>query len=250
MLLVPPMVWSTTQAEPVYIVNAVEFDGSTAYLSKNSTIYNATSQVGAMSVWLRLDSGGGNYPIIHASGYFDYDLSISYYFGRIQFWVYALEGTRLVVLSNTVTLPTGWFNLLVSWDMTADVSHRVQFYINDADAFGFEQQPLFGSFTLPAMPTWHVGKTSWGADKLNGGMSELWMALGTKIDFSDEASRRKFISASGKPVYLGDNGELPTGSAPALYLNNPYTGFGTNKGAGGNFTVNGTLSASPTSPSD
>ena len=48
-------------------------------------------------------------------------------------------------------------------------------------------------------------------------------------------------SNENKPAYLGQNGELPTGSAPLIYLPLRADAPGKNKGTGGDFTVNGTL---------
>jgi len=52
---------------------------------------------------------------------------------------------------------------------------------------------------------------------------------------------QKFRSAGGKPVSLGSDGSTPTGTAPTVYLKNPFGTFQNNLGGGGNFTVTGTL---------
>ena len=66
------------------------------------------------------------------------------------------------------------------------------------------------------------------------------------MDLSVTANRRKFINASGAPRYLGASGELPLGAAPDIYCKVPTgaadaTGFATNRGTAGNFTITGTL---------
>jgi hypothetical protein len=48
-----------------------------------------------------------------------------------------------------------------------------------------------------------------------------------------EATRHKFYDAQGKPISLGDHGEIPTGNSPAVYLTGDASSFGTNKGTGG-----------------
>jgi len=67
---------------------------------------------------------------------------------------------------------------------------------------------------------------------------------------SIEANRRKFIDAIGKPVFLGSDGSLPTGVAPAMFFSGDSTAFATNRGTGGPFTLTGSLTNASTSPSD
>lgn len=69
-----------------------------------------------------------------------------------------------------------------------------------------------------------------------------------------KANRRKFISANGKPVFLGTDGSKPTGTPPIVFLsqqrNDTPNTFNINRGTGGDFTITGTLTESTTSPSD
>lgn len=50
-----------------------------------------------------------------------------------------------------------------------------------------------------------------------GDMGYLYINLATAIDITVQANREKFILA-GDPVFLGANGELPTGVTPAFYF--------------------------------
>jgi hypothetical protein len=76
-------------------------------------------------------------------------------------------------------------------------------------------------------------------------MADLWIAPGISLlDGSGDiplATRRKFIDALGKPVFLGANGELATGTAPAVFLSGDASTFATNLGTGGAFATTGTL---------
>ena len=79
-----------------------------------------------------------------------------------------------------------------------------------------------------------------------GTWAEFYFAPGQYLNFLDSTNLRKFISPSGGTKYLGENGELPTGTSPALYLRGPksnlYTGGANaiNWGTGGIFTISGT----------
>jgi hypothetical protein len=66
------------------------------------------------------------------------------------------------------------------------------------------------------------------------------------IDFSQEANRLKFVDAFGYPADLQpaiDAGDIPT---PLIHMKFDDTAsLGTNSGSGGDFTVNGTVTAGP-----
>jgi hypothetical protein len=70
----------------------------------------------------------------------------------------------------------------------------------------------------------------------NGQMCELY--LNTTQYLNDPTN----FASGGKPISLGSNGELPTGTAPIVYLRSPYTSFNTNSGTGGNFIIEAPLS--------
>jgi hypothetical protein len=89
-----------------------------------------------------------------------------------------------------------------------------------------------------------------GASKLDGDLSEVYINHAASLDLSIEANRRKFISATLKPVNLGATGSLPTGTAPIMFFSGATASWETNKGSGGGFTENGALTTASTSPSD
>ena len=92
------------------------------------------------------------------------------------------------------------------------------------------------------------------SSQLTADVADLWINF-NYIDFSDSATRAKFINSSGKPVDLGDDGSTPTGTKPIMYFklaaDVDAPTFYTNKGSGGGFgTVSGTLTEASSSPSD
>lgn len=73
------------------------------------------------------------------------------------------------------------------------------------------------------------------------------MAPGVYMDLSVDTNRRKFIDISGRPVALGPDGSLPTGSRPALYFTGASSVWHNNRGSGGGgFTVSGGLTTAAT----
>lgn len=149
-----------------------------------------------------------------------------------------------------------WLNFIVSFDGAGLIS---KLYVNDVDVSN-QTTGVHGPFTNGAngLPFWVGNDDSPAADGFIGSIAELWIAPGQSLlDGSGDiplATRRKFISATGKPVNLGADGSTPTGTAPAIFLRRAPAAaastFATNLGTGGNFAITGTLTNAPTSPSD
>lgn len=101
---------------------------------------------------------------------------------------------------------------------------------------------------------WIIGAIGDSTLKFNGCLAELWFDT-TWMDLTVTANRRKFRSAAGQPVFLGTQGQIPTGSQPLIYCSLPTKGlsvasFATNRGSGGGFTITGALDIGSSSPSD
>jgi len=140
----------------------------------------------------------------------------------------------------------------------------------------FDGDALSGTFTEPGEPRWvHVvaaydheneagslvavdGVLSTAKEFLNAGppiltgetdfyvgsnisdIADFYVAIGQFLDLSNPANIAKFI-ADGKPVDLGADGSLPTGTAPTIFFSGNASSFTTNKGTGGAFTLTGEL---------
>lgn len=76
-------------------------------------------------------------------------------------------------------------------------------------------------------------------------LAEIWYAPAQYL--SDVT---KFRNSNGKPVSLGTTGNTPTGTAPKVYLNNPFGTFGTDVSGNGNdiLITNGPLTACGNGP--
>ncbi len=148
------------------------------------------------------------------------------------------------------TLSEGvWLPIMASAKTNFDAGDKVlQVYIGDTP-YTFAGQDITSAFlmTFNGLPFFLISD-SFATVKCD--LSDTWIAPGQFIDFSVEANRRKFIDADGKPVYLGANGELPTGTSPAVFFSGDSSTFATNKGTGGTFTLTGSLTNASSSPSD
>lgn len=96
-----------------------------------------------------------------------------------------------------------------------------------------------------------IGAWGPGGDPLIGDLADLWIAPGVNLVVDGvipEATRRKFITADLRPVDLGADGSVPTGSPPPVFFKGGPSGWATNAGSGGAFTITGTLTPSSDNP--
>jgi hypothetical protein len=154
-------------------------------------------------------------------------------------------------VDSVAGLTTGsWLHVLCSWNTNFAAGSKIgQIYVSDVSS---------SSISSDSNPAFNVGYNQTTYEVANGNaiftgsLAELYFAPGQFLDFSITANRRLFISGTGHPVDLGATGSTPTGVQPSSYLSVRSGGaandFATNRGTGGNFTVNGTLTLSGTNP--
>lgn len=249
--------WNTlTVPSGAYTVEAVDFDGTNDYMTRGADLTgNADGKVGLLSFWARLDAGDGSTLDIinNGTGLTQGGIRCSRNTAN-RFTVVGRDsaGTAKLQISSNTDSAAGatWLNVLASWDLT-DTAKR-HFYLNDATVLSVV---TYVDATLDYTKTnFAVGAGTGGAQKLNGCLAELYFNPTVYMDLSVEANRRKFISATGKPVNLGSDGSTPTGTAPIMYQRvadgAAASTFATNLGSGGNFSITGSLDIASTSPSD
>lgn len=221
-----------------YKPEAIGFDGSTNWLERGADLDgSADSKVGLFSAWVRLDDGDGVRQFLYSN-------ASSFFFAEREaagtFVIRGLNvgGSTVLALRTTETYlaSAAWIHLLASWDLATGAA---EFYVNDED------KTLASVLTDDEVdwsrPNWRVGVTSGESLGLQGRAADFFLA-NERRDLSVEANRRKFINADGNPVPLGTNGELPTGTAPIIYMKNGNPNEGVNAGTGGDFTKNGSFS--------
>lgn len=236
-----------------FICDAADFDGTNDYLVRGAGLTGvADSKLGILSVWL--------YKEVNSTGFFlsgKFDASNQYVYaqygygaGEHSFNVAGLLAGAPVFSMTALNVGFNtWKHWLASWDVGANVGHS---YVNDVSTGTFTRfQDTDVDNTLM---DWIIGAMFNGSSKLDGGLAEFYFAPEQYLDMSTEANRRKFISAAGKPVSLGADGSLPTGTAPRVYQHlddgEAAANFATNRGTGGNFSVTGSLTTFSSSPSD
>jgi hypothetical protein len=228
-----------------YIPNAVDVGTNDARGQRdNVALINSTEEKsGIASVWYRVFSVPPSFQsdIIRVGtstgrGVFTLNNSGEWViFGRNS-----VGATVLSASAGSVTVDGEWHHVLVTWDTA--VNNDVNIYIDDVN-----QDVTISTFTLDGIIDWTVNDVQLynqfdetGTDsKFDGCAADFYLTIGETLDIDIESNRRKFISAAGKPVFLGSGGSIPTGNQPIVFMNGNFNNYVVNAGFGGDFTAKG-----------
>jgi hypothetical protein len=235
--------------QPRYAPTGVRFDGTNDYLTYNAALSGiADSSTFTGSFWIKYDGFPATMTVLQSAT------------GKVNvFWHNTLHNFQIIVRNSGGSIlaqlscgPTNpavgqWYHYLISFDVT-DPAKRFC-YTNDADSLGVIGYNT-GTINYATGSPWRIGAATDGpgTTRFAGSMGDIWVDFGTYMDLSVEANRRKFITADGRPVYLGLDGAVPTGMAPEIFMSGNVANWHTNKGTGGGFTVVGSLDEATESP--
>lgn len=220
-----------------------DFDGAADYLSKTTALTGVSDgQVFTVSFCLNQDDFAFDYALLDLSNNTSSRLIVQVVGASKKIMFYARNAAGTGILSatvDTVQVIGRNYHIVASVDLSNSANRSV--YIN-----GVAASVTWGIYTNDtidfsmATPNLLVGKQSASAQYFNGRLGALWFNT-SYIDLSVPANLAKFVTGTGidaKPVDLGANGELPTGTAPLIYLPMYGNNAGKNYGTGGDFTVN------------
>lgn len=239
--------------------DSADFDGTNDYMLRGGALTGVVDgKKGIFSCWVRIDGGDGNSGRLFTSALAASERIVVARTAGNLFQVAAANSAGAQILNiftvGTYTAGATWRHVLSSWDLgTVGARHIYITDVSDISVTTFTDDTI--DYAM-ASPDYAVGARIDGnaTTIFNGCMAELYFNAVDYLDLSVEANRRKFISSSLKPVDLGADGSTPTGTAPAVYLHlangEAAANFATNRGAGGNFTITGTLDTGSTSPGD
>jgi len=210
---------------------ARDLDGSNDYYETNSGLEGSENgKKGIFSCLLRRDATGEQWII--DGDHFYIEMRADH---KIRIVCADSGGTALLLQDSTTTygVSTDYIHILLVWDVANAIA---EMWVNDVSV-GDTPMTLASGDIYYNDSRWGVGAPpAYAAYKLNGALSEVYLTLDYPGTF-DVSMRRRFIDADGKPVYLGADGSLPTGSQPIIYT--PDGDASNNLGYGGNFTANG-----------
>ena len=217
------------------------FGGAAAMTKSAKWSTVSSSKVGTFSMWIDLASDGADKLLLSStisSGAQDTIglLAANYFYVRLWNDGSSTLGLYLVTATTTITAAKGVQHIIASWDIGANA---YAIYIDGvAQEFSAE--------------TRNDVAAGWGqCDNLEvmrqntnftpASIGDYWCDLGVYIDLTSATNREKFRSSGGKPVFLGADGSIPTGSAPDAFFSGDHDAFHTNKGGGGGMTEVGTI---------
>jgi hypothetical protein len=246
---------------PSIICDSADFDGANDYMAKGSDLTGTSNgQSGIISIWCTVDAVPptfNSWLLEHANAFTGGATRLSCGLttaGKFEITASNSSGTTILSLTTNSTYSASgvWRHILCSWDLSTAGARSL--YINDVDELSVT---TFTDDTIKyTSGDWSIGCRTGGSVNymFNGQIAEVYFAMNQYLDFSVEANRRKFISVGGKPVNLGTDGSLPTGTAAIMYHHlddgEAAANFATNAGTGGNLSITGTLTTGASSPSD
>lgn len=211
--------------EPGHHPQSFFFNGST-YLAESSAQANLVdSKRFTISFWIKLDAApaASGFLVLMDNPFLLRLLSNS----RIRFFAENSAGTDLFDFTiNTGFAVNTWYHVLVSADLNATT---VVAYLNDSVAsLNYVTSPVNGTIDF-TNNVFALGAQPGGAQPVsNVNIADFWFAPGVYIDITSTAERRKFINSVGNPVFLGANGQIPTGSSPNYFFAGESSVFGVN----------------------
>lgn len=234
--------------ESAYKIGAVHFAGPrTSLVSTDPIVCTDTGYLTA-SFWIRLRTpAGSNIFAVDPEGSYGSQIYIAFQSSgfRVKSYFSSSDASKIVEFDPTEDQSFfKWHHALIAYKADLGVGLKIaKFYIDDIAVSGTLQDPDSAfNIGLNGKPIL-IGEDENGA----GGVFDLadfWISTESVIVDGDipEATRRKFIDATGRPVDLGDNGEIPTGTSPFIFFHSEYgsdgTDFITNRGTGGTFFTN------------
>lgn len=231
---------------PLIDYGGIALDGSTTYIDNAALANIADSKVGSFFTVIRFAGAASAEQIIFNSS------SDSIKIARTatgELLVSTKDNSAVVNLSattNTTPLATaGTYVIALSYNLA---TATFTLYINDV-AQTVVPTTLTDSTINYTVAEYSIGAGITGTSKVTGDIYAVWFTAASVLSFSAASVRRSFTDANNTPVFLGFRGELPTGTAPIIYLGlNNSSSWHINRGTGtgASFKLNGTIANAST----
>lgn len=218
-----------------YAPNAILFDGADLMLRGDGLTGIADGKQFLLSCWFRRDGGSLETTIL-----FDSERAITVAFllnslDQITIFGASEAGGEVfnITTNGTFTADGIWKHALCSVNALTDTHQLFIDDVSDVGTVSFNED--FIDYTRI---DWAFGGDTTDVFKYTGALSDPYFTT-EFLDLTVVSNRRKFIDANGNPVFLGNAGELPTGTSPFIYLRGNQTDQGINSGVGGDFVSQG-----------
>lgn len=212
------------------------FDGAD-YITDNSVLVGfGDAKTVTWSGWVKFTSGNGTNQNIYWNNATRFQVMRTND-NTLRITGANVGGTTILDISTTSTLTTtnGWVHVLAAFDMNDPAKRHI--YFNGSEQATNVLVYTNAAIDLTSGTVARIGAGAAAGNKFTGEMCEFWLANRYLTD------NTKF-EVGNKPISLGSTGELPDGSAPAIYLSlsgDANSWANDSSGNGNNFTVTGTL---------
>ena len=220
---------------------------NTSYLANLSPVVSGTSTKYTLVKYFYVGSSASGNQFLSFHEYTGGG-SIVFYFSNTNEITLTVSGdnngnsaTAFNIITLTSSISTNsWNKILISFDLT-DTSKK-HAYLNDIDVTG--RINFFNNYPIPIgdIDFFCLGEKAGSRNFLE--KYALAYEAASYIDFSQESNRNLFVDQLGYPKDLTpaiDAGDI---AEPLIYMKfDDTSALGTNSGTGGNFTVNGTVTA-------
>lgn len=221
-----------------YNVAYSDLDGAADYLQRSSLIGVNDGAAMTASFVINADNYNGHPFCIEQAGAV-----------RVQFWYESETSLRIVLRNSSATILLNATAITknhilrntivtVAFDLSDTAKRHI--YCNGEAASVTWATYTNGSVNFSGNQVVVGARADGVSNFFNGRLGNLYFNT-TYIDLSVASNLAKFVTGTGidaKPADLGANGELPTGTAPLIYLPMYGNNAGKNYGTGGDFTVN------------
>lgn len=201
--------------QPLTNYGGMNFNGSTTYLDGNALTGIADSKVGTIFLVVRFaNAASANEYIIGSTGEALAVLRLST--GGIRIVAENAAGTGIMQLNAATGIASaaGTYIIAASWDLAVPGSGSL--YVNGVSSL---TATTYTDDTIDyTVAEYAVGARSIGSSLLSGDIYVVWFDPTARMDFSAASNLRKFFDINRVLNFLGTNGELPTGTPPALFL--------------------------------
>ncbi len=250
-----------------YVAKAVHFDGAT-YLSTSSLTapgdntgycslvyrfkFDFAAYDSAPPFWVEDPTGGYTSNSFLSSVNSNFGLIANQFCDATDTNCWEANGNGDADNSHAIAIDGNWHQLAVAVKTNLDTGSKIfQSLLDGVPLTITTSERGTGPFLLTFNGLPFFAFSDGYGQCIAGDISDWWFAPGQFVDWSNPANMAKVRDPiTGKPVNLGANGELVTGIAPAIFFSGDATGFATNKGTGGAFSLTGALTNASTSPSD
>lgn len=228
-----------------FALNGVTFAAATTdWLDAPSTNMGAASDDMVLSVWVRRTTSATLEEVYASDNSGRFGIQ---FLANDQLFVFWNDNTGAALLRHntsgfTIT-DTNWHHIMADFHNTTSTGGAAtsSLWVDGVDRSNIQNNTIGASQFEPQARGHDIG------DNFVGDVAQFWVD-DANFDLTNSTNREKFYN--GGPVDFGSDGSNPTGAQPFLYLAFEPGSLGTNSGSGSDFTLQGTVVNSSTSPTD